>query len=386
MRQYLTIFVACIGGVASACGDDSFDPDSRAIPSEYNAPPAPCEMDLLDLPVLALPWRGTAQTHIEAGARHDTIQIDYEVWPEPYVDRLLIAPDFDRLVPMDPVTLEERCPSAIDAARLREQASAAGPAGGEVVRALVIAEGNDRARRGELFFTTGESSIRVGLPASADVSDESLLLFEPAWGEPRVALRVVEPGETGDVALDGLPEGPGTVIWLRPSGPLVRDAESSVVYLPGGFAQDWVAFAEEFWTTSVRQLSDGTTLVLEKGVHDFESLVLRNGLEWNVGSADAPLSLVLLGADAAGAPLGEARAEGTDADSYAQGDVRVPCDTSLTLSTPSFARVFVAQGDPTVDGVEDEIPFGGQLEVEVTCQPAEEWGQLWIRGRLAERA
>ncbi|MBO6936522.1 MAG: hypothetical protein JJ863_16230 [Deltaproteobacteria bacterium] len=336
-------------------------------------------MDLLDLPILALPWRGTAQTHIETGAQHDAVQLDYEVWPEPHVDRLLIAPDFDRLLPIDPMDSEERCPSTIDLARLRDQVVAAGPAGGEVVRALVIAEGSDRARRGELFFSTGESSIRVGLPPEAETEGESLLLFEPAWGEPRVALRVVEPGETGEVALEGLPEGPGTVVWLRPSGPLVRDVESSVVYLPGGFAQDWVAFADEFWTASVRQLADGTTLALERGVRDFESLVLRDDLEWDVGAEDAPANFVVLGADAAGAPLGENRMEGTSAESYAQGDVRIPCGTPLTVWSPSFARVFVSQSDPARGGAEDEVVFGAQLEVEVACELEEEWGRIWIR-------
>jgi len=379
MRLYLTTTIALLGASVSGCGDDPFDPESREIPSEYNAPPAPCEVDLLDLPVLALPWRGTAQTHIETGVRHESIQLDYEVWPEPYVDRLLVAPDFDRLLPIDPVDSDERCPATIDIARLREQVVAAGPAGGEVVRALVIAEGSDRARRGELFFSTGESSIRVGIPTEAAADRASLLLFEPAWGEPRVALRVVEPDESGELALEGLPEGPGTVVWLRPSGPLVRDVESSVVYLPGGFAQDWVAFADEFWTTSVQQLADGTTLALERGVRDFESLVLRDGLEWDVGADDAPANLVVLGADAAGAPLGENRMEGTSAQSYAQGDVRIPCGTPLTVWSPSFARVFVSQSDPAVGGAEDEIIFGAQIEVEVTCEPDEEWGRVWIR-------
>lgn len=362
-----------IGTTVLSCGDSTlaFDPDQRGIPPEYHPPPAPCARASTAFPILAMPWRGRAQTFLEAGSEVDAVEIDYDVWPRPHVDRVFIGLDFDPLADIDAISIDEECPEAIQLSPLRTAAMDSTAAPGDVVRAVILAEDDDRSRRGELFFTTGEQTAFVEFAAEPSRDGPSLLLFEPAWGEPRVALAVIEEDDAMPWAIRGLPEGPGTLAWVDPSGEILHDVGAGAVYLPGGFAQDWTAFASRFVALPVMDVGDaseGTPAVLRHGAADYEDAVLRAGLEW-----DGMRPMVLLASDD-GARLLPMDAP-PPSETPRQGDVRVACNASIRIHSPSFARVFVTTSS---ESTAQEIPFAEALIVSTECEEGGEFGQLGL--------
>lgn len=382
----LVLLVACGSKAPSPSPDDAIP-----TPEQYEAPPAPCPLVEDAGPTLALPWRGGAQTFLEAGTVRDTLALDYDVWPRPHVDRVRVGLDFDRIVSDDVLILDGACPRVLDLAWLRASVGASAP--GDVARAVVIAEDEDRSRRGELFFTTGARTLRVAIDEPTDGAESTdgdeladgaptdgptdveptdagaaasggdrmtLLLFEPAWGEPRVALRVVDEGDAAPWSLEGLPEGPGLLAWVELDGALRRDAlhdaEHGVVYLPGSFAQDWIAFARSFRARSVvRTDDDAAVLSLELGSDDFDHASLGEALTW-----DGARDLVLVTADASNLELPMELPEGASADALPHGRVSVPC-APFELVTLSHSEVFV-----TLEA-RPEVAVGAARTFEPTC-------------------
>ncbi|MCB9637182.1 MAG: hypothetical protein H6721_34155 [Sandaracinus sp.] len=340
----------------AACGSKapttaSGDPIPR--PQDYEAPPAPCPLVEDAGPTLALPWRGGAQTFLEAGTVRDSLALDYDVWPRPHVDHVRWALDFDRIVSDEVVDLAGACPRAFDLAPVRTSLEALAP--GDVARVVVFAEGDDRSRRGELFFTTGTRTLRVsseGLPTDR----ASLLFFEPAWGEPRLALRVVEAGEEGPWALDGLPEGPGMLGWVALDEAPLHDADNDVVYLPGGFAQDWVSFARAFRARAVSRDEDAEVLTFDLGSDDFDPAENGDELVW-----DGTRDLVLVAADADNLELPMDLPDGISQESLPHLRVSVPC-APFELVKLSTSNVFVA-----FEGADEAPLLGGPATFQPAC-------------------
>lgn len=331
--------VAALVVLFAACGSnapsDPLGSSEHPIPDHYEAPPAPCRLVEDSGPSLALPWRGGAQTFLEAGTTRDTIALDYDVWPRPHVERLRVGLDFDRLVSDEVLTFDGACPRTLDLTGLRASIEATAP--GDVARIVVIAEDDDRSRRGELFFTTGTRRLRVHVEDALTTDRATLLLFEPAWGEPRVALRVIDAGEGAPWTLDGLPEGPGTLAWIALDDEPLRDPENDVVYLPGGFAQDWIAFASAFRTGQVTSNDDSDSpIALELGTGDFDHAMLTENLAW-----DGARDLVVVTADASNLVLPMDAPEDTAPDALPHGRVTVPCEP-FEVSSLSYAEVHLA--------------------------------------------
>ena len=238
-----------------ACGDDGPDsgPDSRpdsqgerAIPTAYDAPPEPCGTEALAPgPVLAMHWRQSPQTFVEAGRSVDQLALDYEVYPAAHVSLVRWGLAIDRLPP-PPRSRATECPATFDLNAARTLVEETSTVSGDVGRVVLYAEDEERARRGDVFFTTGERTVTGMLPPVGDATDStSVVFFEPAWGTARLALKHLDDAAlaSGTFSLEGLPEGPGLMTLARvPTRAVQRDPERGVVYLPTGFADDWAAF------------------------------------------------------------------------------------------------------------------------------------------------
>ena len=90
----------------TACGDPDaidFDRDSRQVPPVYLAPPDPCERRDDPGPLLALEWRSTLQSFVEAGFEPDSLLLDYDVWPAAHANRVIVGLDFDPLLNIEAV-------------------------------------------------------------------------------------------------------------------------------------------------------------------------------------------------------------------------------------------------------------------------------------------
>ncbi|MEM7449687.1 MAG: hypothetical protein AAF355_15735 [Myxococcota bacterium] len=380
LRVLTSALALALSGCPDGDGASSSDTENNStIPDTYDAPPRPCSVQDLDEPELALTDRGHTHTFLVAGSQRESLAVDYDVWPRHAVSQLMVMLAFDNTTASDPFLIEEPCPGTLSISALRQQASKVSSVGGDVVRALVQADGDDRSRIGELFFTNGSREIQVTWPVDKestpkDQTDQpSLLLFEPAWGEPRLALAVVEPGEQGPLLLRGLPDGPGTLVWTRPTFDIDREVDAEVVYLPAGFREDWPAFSTAFRTTVLASMPDhGSTVAVDRGTDDFEYVWLRDEIEW---TGDQDLLLVRSYDELSEQPPpadGSMPAEGL----APHGSVTMACGMEAILSSPSFSRVFLSDG---AEAAEVELPFGETVLFTLSCESGETQGSLFLR-------
>lgn len=352
--------VACL--IWTAC---STDPE-RAIPSEYHAPAADClPSDELE-PVVAMPWRRARETFLEAGQASDTALLDYDVWPRAHADELWVDFAFDETISIDPWVVTGECPTRLDLAELRASAVAAERVLGDVVHLRVVTGDSDSARQGDLFFTTGTGVIEVRVPDLVrDSATPWLLFFEPLWGEPRIALRVVEPSELSSptLRLEGLPEGAGfagVVGLLEVGDALTRDEETHTAYLPGHFAEDWPAYTRRFAAALVTEFPAAPVDLPEGAALGTQNADLAEAPELMPGE---PLGLLL------------ARDE-------EPGWVMVPCGGRVHAFSPSLSTTTFALPRPTATAPQPPprtLGPGMALDLVMACEG--ERGRLDISAR-----
>ena len=343
------------------CGPS--DPE-RAIPSEYHEPPPVCAASDELLPIVAMPWRRLRQTFLEAGSTPGSVLVDYDVWPRAHADEVWAGFGFDATVTLDPVVLAGECPARLDLTALRTRASEAARVPGDVVRLRVVAGDDDASRQGELFFTTGSATLDVRMPDSVRASAVPwLLVFEPLWGEPRLALRVVEPSElTGPVLrLEGLPEGGGMVGLLEVGDALTQDADVRTAYLPNHFAEDWPAYTRRFLAGLFETFPSAPIDLVEGAGLDARNADLA---ETPTLTDEHALGLLLAGDEGLELPS----AGGAPA---VQGAVQVPCGRRVHAFTPSLSRVTFHLPPPTAGAMtpppRTSSP-GGVVDLDMVCE------------------
>jgi hypothetical protein len=306
--------------------------------------PAPegCQTPTLDaLPVLPMPWRGGMEAFLRSGSEQDALAIDYDVSPPALVTQIRIDFMSDRLTPVDPVQLEGRCPDTLATSLLHPPSVT-----NDVVAVRVSALDEERSGRfAEVFFPVGDASLEVATDEVDPRTPEGAawyLVYEPGWGEPRIALFEASITPEG-LMVTGLPDGPATIALIQTDA-VRRDDEFSILYGPPAFAADWIVWTQALYAAVVVRLPDAP-LTLEPVVpHGRRATTFNLGDEVTLSSEEPYAAL-------AAPPAG------------ARGALSAPCGATVKLWVGGFA---ILTAFPTAPEPQT-ASFGEMLEVTAGC-------------------
>jgi hypothetical protein len=190
------------------------------------------------MPVVALNRDEVWETYLAPGATADRFGFDYDVVPAASVDRVEIALQSASPTVEEPdITIEERCPTSIDASELSAETDEE-----TVLSVLVTASDRDRVdvRSGRLAFSNGTTSTTLltdGLEVGEAEGDDWWFLFEPATGPNRILVAPADLSRT-TFSIDGLPDLSGVVALVQ-TDRLIWSAGTQTTYAPPGFGANW---------------------------------------------------------------------------------------------------------------------------------------------------
>jgi hypothetical protein len=233
----------------------------------------------------------------------------------------------------------------------------AAPEGETVVSAkvtLLEAGGMERASR--VSFARGSRSLTLVVPASFDAGGgDFVLLFEPAAGAARVALRQAQIAD-GRIVAEGLPGVAGVVALIR--SPLrERDDEGRVIYAPEGFGAAWRLGVVEWYGAFTTGAASSSPLALTPRMLEGEAPLLASGERARLTRA-RPLALV---------PLVRERV---------RTELVVPCGAQVEVISDGLAELEASMG-----GEVEALGFGEAGGFRARCDSASEDGAaLVLRG------
>lgn len=315
----------------SGCGGKSNDrtpaeivlshPELAPTPERFASPPEPCSPDIATgAPVLPLPWGRRVETYFPPQSTASDLALDYEVVPLARVDRVSVTFDYDDRKQPDDAEIEAECPA------LLSQLAWLPPAvSDDVVRVRVDVTDSDGAgRSADVFASVGPRTIQVPLDG-VDLSSTAsnwYVLFEPAWGTPRIALSAVPSPAGASIALPSLPSGPGRIALVETAAVVAQD-DAVTLHAPGGFAGDVAAYVTG-WYQSILAADDEQVEELE--------LVVPPGSTPRYGSLGAALVWA----------AGEPPLVITVPSASGAGDLAVSCGAAATVVVTGFAKVKVS--------------------------------------------
>jgi hypothetical protein len=332
------LFVVLVELTVTGCGTERASPSStdsiithpELAPTEdrFESLPEPCPPEITgSAPILPLPWGRRIETYFPAGSPVSELAIDYEVAPLARVDRLRLTYDFDARTQPASTEVRTTCPSTLSRSLWLPPGVS-----NDVVRVRLDAVDEDgHGRSADLFASVGSRTLQISLEgldlSMSDPESKWFVLFEPAWGSPRIALFALSDPTATSVSIPSLPEGLGSVALVETAA-IVRQEDAVLLHAPEGFAGDFAAYVTG-WYQSPVEIDDEVVASLRSLFPAGSSPRYGNlgdELDWVAGTGPLAIS--------------------TPATS-GSGDVRVGCDTQVTVVVAGFAR-----GSVSVDGGE----------------------------------
>jgi hypothetical protein len=302
-------------------------------------------------PVLEMPRGSIAELYLGDPSAVPRLVFDYLVTPRPRIVGYRVDFDFDAHTLVASRRFVEDCPAALATSTLL-----AAPFDETVVSAKVtVHEADGQARAARLSFARGSRTLSLRAPPELEGGADLFLLFEPAAGAARIALRSVRV-EEGAVRAPNMPSVAGVVALVR-SPRLGREGDEVVVHAPEGFGVAW-RLGVTVWYGAFTTGEERAPIALAPRLLEGEAPILASEERAELG-ADRPVAVVpLLRRDT-------------------RTELVVPCDAAVQVISDGVAALEATRADDA-----RALGYGEATLFSPRCDPGtRRVAPLVVRGR-----